>query len=88
METFTIIADEHGGLKFIYDDALLPLAGEGLMDVRRASHVEPAPGGGWNADMTPVGGPPCLGRFATRGEALAAEREWLNRTLTGGGLGA
>lgn len=44
--------------------------------IRRASHVEPAPGGAWTADMSPSGGP-MLGPFPLRKDALAAEVAWL-----------
>ena len=46
----------------------------------RASHVEPAPGGGWTADLNPSGGP-VLGPYPLRSDALAAERDWLTRNL-------
>jgi hypothetical protein len=45
--------------------------------IRRASHVEPTHAGDWTADMAPVAGP-VLGPFANRGEALEAERRWLD----------
>ena len=48
--------------------------------VARASHVEPAPGGGWTADLSPSGGP-ALGPFPLRSAALTAEAEWLTRNL-------
>ena len=64
----------------IYSDEIdrgdIDLAVIGDVTIARASHVEPAPGG-WAADMAPVGGP-CLGPFASRGEALKAEVAWLN----------
>ena len=46
----------------------------------RASHVEPADGGGWTADLSPVGGP-TLGPYPLRSAALTAEAEWLRRNL-------
>lgn len=52
----------------------------GQTSVRRASHVEPAPAGGWLADMSPVSGP-VLGPFPRRSEALAAEVRWLSARL-------
>lgn len=64
-----------GGLHFVYDDELVPLLDLGASSIRRASHVEPAPGG-WTADLSPVGGP-VLGPFILRAQALAAERRWL-----------
>lgn len=65
-----------GGLEFIYNDDLALVLTEGQADVRRASHVEPASGGGWTADLTPSGGP-VLGPYPLRREALAAELAWL-----------
>ena len=67
---------ENGRLSFVYDDALADLLTEGAAIVNRVSHVEPAPTGGWTADMAPVDGP-VLGPFKTRAEGLAAERAWL-----------
>lgn len=73
-----VITFDGGTATAVYDDRLLPtfraLGGE--LTVARASHVEPAPGGGWTADMAPVGGP-VLGPFTTRAQALHEERQWL-----------
>lgn len=72
-------------VRCIYDDALLPaLAALGPVTVTRASHVEPAPGGGWLADMSPSGAQVILAApdgtpFATRQAALDAEVAWLRR---------
>lgn len=66
---------DNGHVQFVYDDALADLLDTGTADVRRVSHVEPAPGG-WTADMSPVDGP-VLGPFALRQTALDAERAWL-----------
>ena len=56
-------------------------AGEiGEQTVARASHVEPADGGGWTADLSPSGGP-VLGPFPLRSAALTAEADWLTRNL-------
>lgn len=75
-----ITFEADGGVKFIYDDALAPIAQEvGDVTVKRASHVEPCGGPKglqWEADMSPVGGP-VLGPYFTREDALLAEREWL-----------
>lgn len=72
-----------GVLRFIYDDSLAgALAHIGQTTIKRASAVEPAPGGGWEADLGVSGGPVLAG-FATRAAALAAEVEWLNRNLLG-----
>lgn len=65
-----------GSIHFLYDDGLMPLMDEGEATVARASHVEPVVGGGWQADMAPVGGP-VLGPFDTHAQALTAERKWL-----------
>jgi hypothetical protein len=72
----TIKIDDDGRISFVYDDALADLLTVGEAIVTRASHVEPAPGGGWTADMGPVAGP-VLGPFPLRADALAAERAWL-----------
>ena len=76
----TITVDLGGKVSFIYDDALAGLLSEGRSDVRRASHVEPWPGGGWLADMAPVGGPK-LGPFALRRDALDAEFAWIQENV-------
>lgn len=67
---------EAGRAQFIYTDDLAELLTLGEATVTRASHVEPALGGGWTADMGPSGGP-VLGPFALRAEALDAEVAWL-----------
>lgn len=69
-----------GGVEFVYADDLAALFADGDMTVVRASHVEPRAGGGWEADLGPVGGP-VLGPFPTRGAALVAEAEWLRERL-------
>ena len=69
---------ENGHLSFVYDDAVADLLDEGTVAVCRVSHVEPADGGGWTADMSPVGGP-VLGPFGLRQQALDAERAWLTK---------
>lgn len=57
-DELTIFIDEDGGVQHIYDDAAAELfAADGAVDVRRASHVEPHPRGGWYVDMRPVDGP-------------------------------
>lgn len=79
---FVVVIDVAGALRFVWDDRLQPLCDLGCPSIKRASHVEPSPAGGWSADMAPSGGP-VLGPFVLRREALAAEREWLtlNRGL-------
>lgn len=77
--TRRITVNADGSVSFIYGDDLA-----GLLDVAaasvvtRASHVEPAVGGGWTADMGPTGGP-VLGPFALRQAALDAEVAWLQK---------
>ena len=72
------------GIRAIYHDALSGLAGQGPT-VRRASHVEPHPDGGWTADMAPSGGPvlfaPDGKPFVRRQDALDAEVAWLREHL-------
>jgi hypothetical protein len=48
----------------------------GLLEIRRASHVEPTANGQWLADLSPILGP-VLGPFDRRTEALSAEQAWL-----------
>jgi len=62
-------------IRFIYNDELTGLMGQGKTEVRRASHVEPCEGG-WSADMSPVNGP-VLGPYNLRSEALQEEVKWL-----------
>ncbi len=68
-----------GSVQALYGEAI-DLAELGGCSLRRASHVEPAAGGGWAADLSPVGGP-LLGPFRRRSEALRAEEQWLNHHL-------
>lgn len=72
-----VLAD--GSLAFLWDDDLAPLLDLGQATIQRVSRVEPE-GRGWTADLAPVGGPR-LGPFRLRGQALAAEREWLAEHL-------
>lgn len=77
---FLIGVDDNGSLQFIYDDELaVMLADLGTMETKRASHVEPC-GNQWTADMNPVGGP-VLGPYDLRGDALAAEVDWLKTNI-------
>jgi hypothetical protein len=73
----TLVIEPGGRVRCVYDDAL-DLAALGRPVIRRASHVEPESDGRWMADLAPVGGP-VLGPYGRRSEALAAEREWLDR---------
>ena len=64
-------------IRLVHHDGLVSeLKKHGKSVTKRASHVEPDDDGNWYADMSPVGGP-MLSGFATRAEALEAEREWL-----------
>jgi hypothetical protein len=50
----------------------------GQVTIARASHVEPDEAGLWWAELFPVSGPK-VGPFVHRSEALAAQRDWLER---------
>lgn len=76
----TLHIDRAGVIRFIYRDDLAELIDHGPATTRRASHVEPAAGGGWSADLAPSGGP-VLGPFRLRADALAAELAWLDARL-------
>lgn len=77
----TLVVNDDGTLVAVYGDDLLEIIAEGDATVTRASHVEPAIGGGWTADLAPAGGP-LLEGFSTRAAALAAEVAWLEGKLT------
>lgn len=66
-----------GAVRCLYDEAI-DLAALGRLKIHRASHVEPDEHGGWNADLSPVGGP-LLGPFSCRSDALAAEQAWIEQ---------
>lgn len=70
-----LLIDVQGNIRCLYDETI-PLASLGTLAIARGSHVEPTISGEWLADLAPVSGP-CLGPFATRSLALAAERDWL-----------
>jgi hypothetical protein len=81
--TTTILIDDSGRLSFLWDDELAGLCELGETEMQRASHVEYWPhfkGGGWCADLSPVGGP-LIGPFKHRGDALRSEHDWINRNL-------
>lgn len=81
MAALEIVVTAGGRVQAVYADDLLPvLETLGRPTVRRASHVEPGPDGGWLADLTPVAGP-VLGPFRLREDALAAELKWLRPRL-------
>ncbi len=64
-----------GRVRGIYGEEIA-LEALGPPRITRASHVEPDEGGGWLADLSPLGGP-VLGPFGRRSEALDAETTWL-----------
>lgn len=77
----TITIDLGGAACFIHDDDLFDAMRRlGTSRIERASHVEPDGDGNWWADLSPRNGP-VLGPYATRREALTAEREWLEVRL-------
>lgn len=81
-EELELIIGPDGSVQSIYSDALVDVFGDAPMTTRRASAVEPVPGG-WSADLAPVGGP-VLGPFRRRTEALAAEVRWLRAAMAEG----
>lgn len=66
-----------GSVRCVYGEEL-DLHALGEVQIRRASFVEADARGRWSADLGPVGGP-VLGPFDRRSDALAAERQWLDR---------
>ncbi len=70
-----IIVKPDGSSRCLYGECF-NLRSLGKLAIARGSHVEPTPDGLWTADMAPVGGP-LLGPFASRSDALDAERVWL-----------
>jgi len=70
-----VILGKDGVVRFIYKDEFAALLPQGKSTVARASHVEHC-AGGWQADMSPVGGP-MLGPFRLRHVALREEVKWL-----------
>jgi hypothetical protein len=70
-----MVIDPHGVVRCVYGEAI-DLAVLGLMQIRRASQVEPDAVGNWWAELAPIGGPR-LGPFKKRSQALTAESQWL-----------
>ena len=71
-----LVVQPDGAVRCIYDEAI-NLSALGRVQIKRGSHVEPDEDGRWSADLAVSGGP-CLGPFARRSDALAAERLWLS----------
>lgn len=72
-----IVVQPDGSVRCLYDEAI-DLHCLGQLVIARGSHVEPTAAGQWTADLSPVNGP-VLGPFASRSQALQAEREWLEQ---------
>jgi hypothetical protein len=72
-----VVVLPNGDVRLLYSEAF-DLAALGQVTICRASHVEPDERGQWFADLAPVAGP-CLGPFACRSQALAAEEAWLTK---------
>jgi hypothetical protein len=70
-----LVVTAAGAVRCLYSE-VIDLASLGPPRIRRASHVEPGPDGRWLADLRPIQGP-TLGPFDRRGEALEAERAWI-----------
>jgi hypothetical protein len=70
-----LLISPDGSARCVYGETI-DLAVLGRMTIARASHVEPDGETGWQADLSPVGGPLLRG-FRTRSQALAAEQTWL-----------
>jgi len=75
-----LVVSSGGVVAGLYNE-LIDLGQLGSMQITRASHVEPDDSGQWWADLQPVGGKK-LGPFTVRSQALAAERDELERRLT------
>jgi hypothetical protein len=81
--TQQVVITPDGRIRFLWDDGLAELAAAGRCEIVRASHVEPvaAPVGTlWSADLSPSNGP-TFGPFPLRGQALDAERAWLEANV-------
>lgn len=75
----SLLVRPDGQVQCVYGEEI-DLAAIGAVRIARASHVEPDAQGRWWADLALSGGP-VLGSFSRRGEALAAERAWLEEHL-------
>ena len=72
-----LLIDPHGQIRCVYAEAI-DLHVLGRPNIVRASNVEPDAEGRWWADLAPVNGPP-MGPFDSRSDALACERDWLEK---------
>jgi hypothetical protein len=72
-----VVVQRDGCVRCVYGESI-DLSAIGQLSIHRGSDVEPTADGKWTADLAPAGGP-LLGPFNHRSEALAAEREWLER---------
>ena len=70
-----LIVQPDGIIRCLYDEQI-DLSALGLLQIRRASFVEPDSLGRWQVDLAPCRGPR-LGPFMQRSAALAAERVWI-----------
>ena len=70
-----MLIEPSGDARCLYGEAI-ELSALGLLQIRRASHVEPTANGQWLADLSPLLGP-LLGPFVCRSEALVAEEAWI-----------
>lgn len=72
----SIVINEQGGMRFVWNDDLSGLRTLGTTSIRRASRVEADENGRFWAILEPVGGP-TLGPFDLYGDAVAAEIDWI-----------
>jgi hypothetical protein len=68
--------DAAGVVRFVWDDALAELMGEGAARVKRASMIRWTPAG-WVSCVWGEVGDDYLGPFALYEDAIAAERAWI-----------
>ncbi len=72
-----LLIDPRGQIRCVYAEAI-DFHVLGLPNIVRASNVEPDAEGQWWADLAPVDGPR-VGPFERRSDALACERDWLEK---------
>jgi hypothetical protein len=72
-----IVITPEGDIRCLYGETI-DLTTLGLLEIRRASHVEPTTDGQWLADLSPLSGP-VLGPFVCRSEALGGEAAWITK---------